>query len=161
MPKPKFTPVRDRPGWSRSETGGQSDAIEEVAKTLNGSRPPHTYFVCGCLPDDAGHRLYQIETPDPLEIIQAFEVGARAELSYGENVLPAVLEQMAAVHSHNPIVPFFADAAGLKCTFEEPITEEFGDFLDSMISEGGEIYEDEGSIGVVVQETKFLHLWWD
>lgn len=161
MQMPKFHSIEDRPGWQRADGCGDSEAVEELAMRLNASRPAHTYFVCGFLPDDSQHMLYRIETRDPLDIVREFEVGSHAELSYGENALPTVLEEMTLVHARNPIVPFFADAAGLKCTFERLLTEEFGEFLDSTITEGIEVYGDAGCIGPVVMEEGFLHLWWD
>jgi hypothetical protein len=161
MPSPKFILIEDKPGWSRANVDGDSDSIEELAKTLNAKRPAHTYFVCGLLPDDAQHLLYRVETNDPLGIVSAFQVGTHAELSYGEDAHPAVLEQIALVHARNPIVPFFADSAGLKCTFEQPLRKDFAEFLDSTIREGVEVYANEGYIAPVVMREGFLHLWWD
>jgi hypothetical protein len=163
MSTPKFTPIKGNPGWSYSDADGDSYAVEEFAKTLNMRRPDHTYFVCGMLPDDTRHGLYRIETRDTIEIIRAFQVGTHAEISYGVDEHPAVLEQMTKVHAYNPIVPFFADCAGLKCTFERTLTQEFGDFLESTITVGDEIYgaSDEGVLGPVVVREGFLHLWWD
>ena len=158
---PEFETIEGQPGWFRAKGGSDVYEIEELARRLNSSRPPHTYFVCGFLSDDQQHMLYRIETRNPLDILREFEVGSHAELSYGENALPMVLEQMALLHSQNAIVPYFADAAGLKCTFEGPLTEEFAEFLDSTISEGVEIYADAGHVGPVVIREKFLHLWWD
>ena len=161
MPSPEFIPIGDKPGWSRADVAGDSHAVEELAKTLNAKRPAHTYFVCGFLPDDAQHFLYCVETRDPLDIVRAFQVGTHAELSYGEDAHPAVLGQMALVHARNPILPFFADAAGLKCTFEQPLREDFAEFLDSTITEGVDVYAEEGYIGPVVMRERLLHLWWD
>lgn len=161
MPSPEFIAIEDKPGWSRAEVVGDSYAIEETAKTLNAKRPAHTYFVCGRLSDESQHVLYRVETRDPLTIISAFQVGTHAELSYGADAHPAVMEQMASVHARNPIVPFFADAAGFKCMFEQPLQKDFAEFLDSTITEGVEIYADEGCIGPVVMREGFLHLWWD
>ena len=161
MPEPDFSPVRCRPGWSRADAAGDGDALEELAKTLNDTRPADTYFVCGLLPDDTQLHLYRIETRDPLDIIKACEVGTQAALSYGKDAHPTVLKEMALVQARNPIVPFFADLAGFKCTFEQPVSEEFAEFLDSVITEGSEAYADEGYIAPVVMRTKFLQLWWD
>jgi hypothetical protein len=161
MPMPRFTAVPDQPGWSRADVDGDSYALEEVARKLNEQRPTDTYFVCGALPCDDFHSLYRVETRDPLDIVRAFQVGTHAELSYGEDAHPAVLDQMAAVHARNPIVPFFADAAGFKCTFERPVGKEFAEFLDSAICEGAEAYADEGYVGPVVMREGILRLWWD
>jgi hypothetical protein len=169
MPQPHFSPIADRPGWFVSDTNGDYDSFMELAKRLNEARPPHTYFVCGMLPYARSPKLYRITTHDPLDVIREFEVGSHAEMSYGENANPAVLEQMALVHARNPIVPFFADSAGFKCTFEKPLTVEFGEFLDETIEEGAEAYlsgyegyEEVGwLIGPLVIRDGFLHLWWD
>jgi hypothetical protein len=161
MPAPHFVLMKDRPGWSRAALDEEWDVLEGLAKTLNDTRPSQTYFICGALPDDTRHVLYRIETDDPLEIIKACEVGSHAEASYGENALPVVLGEMAKVHARNPIIPFFADAAGLKCTFEQQLTDEFADFLESTITEGCEAYADDGYIAPAVMRDKFLQLWWD
>ena len=105
--------------------------------------------------------MYRIESDDPLEIIKAFDVGSHAIDSYGIDALPKVLEEMAQAHASNPIVPFFADPAGLKCTFERPLTDEFVDFLESNVTEGCEAYADEGYLGPTVLREKCLRLWWD
>jgi len=160
MPLPEFEPIKGKPGWHRANVGSNVQAVEEMAGRLSESRPPHTYFVCGFLPDDTQYALYRIETRDPLVIVQDFEVGSHAPYSK-EDVPTTVLAQLALVHASNPIVPFFADSAGLKCTFERPLTEEFAELLDSTITEGVEIYADEGYIGPVVMREKILHLWWD
>lgn len=68
---------------------------------------------------------------------------------------------MALVHARNPIVPFFADSAGLKCTFEQSLQEDFAEFLDAVITEGTQVYAEEGYIAPVVMREGFLHLWWD
>ena len=156
-----YTSIKEKPGWGRAEIAGDSCTVEELAIMLNSTRPARTYFVCGLLPDDSRYYLYRIETLDPLDIVRAFQVGTHAEISYGVDAHPAVLEQMALVHTRNPIVPFFADSAGLRCTFERPVCEDFADFLDATIMEGFEAYEEEGCIGKVVMREGFLHLWWD
>jgi hypothetical protein len=161
MPTPKFTAVEDKPGWSRADIVVDSYAAQEMARTLNAKRPAHTCFVCGALPDDGPHSLYRIETRDPLDITRDFQVGTHAELSYGEDAHPAGLEQMAMVHARKPIVPFFADDAGLKCTFEQPLREDFAEYLESVITEGVEAYADEGYIAPVVMREGVLRLWWD
>lgn len=164
MPSPTFTAINERPGWSRaSNVSDDWDVIEEMAKTLNSTRPARTYFVCGRLQGDSQHFLYRVEIGDPIEIIKAFQVGTHAAESYGEDAHPAVLEQMTQVHARNPIVPFFADPAGLKCTFEKPLSQDFAKFLDSVITEGVEAYadEDEGYIAPVVMREGLLRLWWD
>lgn len=156
-----FTSIKTKPSWSRAEIAGDSCAAEELAITLNSTRPARTYFVCGLLPDDSRYHMYRIETLDPLDIVRDFQVGTHAEISYGVDAHPAVLEQMALVHARNPIVPFLADSAGLKCTFERQVCEDFADFLDATIMEGFEAYEEAGCIGIVVMSEGFLHLWWD
>ena len=161
MPSPKFIPVEGMPGWSRAGISGDLPRIEDLARSLNANRPPHTYFVCGLLPDDAQVLLYRIQGSNPLDIVRVFQVGAHAESSYGEDAQSAVLAQLALVHAQNPLVPFFADSAGLKCAFERPIESVFAEFLDSTITEGIEIYADEGCIGPVVMTEGYLHLWWD
>src|SRR5262249_54462380 len=121
----KFTPVGGKPGWEVAEINGDWEELSEHAKTLNKTRPAQTYFVCGCLPQDSPPHLYRIQTSSPLEIIEAFQVG-----NHDLEALPAVLDQMAEVHARNPIIPFFADDAGLQCTFENPLTNDFCAFLD-------------------------------
>lgn len=158
MTGPQFEQVHGRPGWFKAAGAG-----EQTAMVMNQTRTPNTYFVFGWLRDDAEPALFRIETNNPLEIIHAFEVGARAAETYGVDVRKAVLEQIAVVHAQNPIVPFFADEAGLKCTFEGPLTSEFAEFLNEAIVEGAEAYvdEEEMDIGTAVLRDGFLQLWWD
>jgi len=160
MNSPKFVALKDKPGWARSELAEDRHAIEDRAKSLNLNRPPGTYFVCGHLADDNRHHLYRIETGDALEIVRAFRVGTHAA-SYVPGANSEVIEELALVHSRNPIVPFFADVAGLKCTFERPIEREFADFLDDVIAGGIEAYADEGCIAPIVMRDGYLQLWWD
>ena len=140
--------------------GKKLDA-DGLARSLNEERSAHTYFVCGARPGDGPHRLYRVETRDPLDIVRAFQVGTHAALSYGVDAHPTVLKEMAMVHARNPVVPFFADAAGLKCTFEQPVREDFAEFLESAISEGVEAYAEEGYIAPLVLREGMLRLWWD
>jgi hypothetical protein len=164
MPEPFFIQLNNKPGWSRApERVDDPCALEEIAKDFNRKRGPHTYHVCGLLTGDSQHWLYRVETGDPIEIVRTFEVGTHAEISYGESALPKVLQQMMLVHARNPIVPFFADPAGLKCTFEQPLSAEFADFLESVINEGVEAYadEEEGYVGPAVLREGILRLWWD
>ena len=170
LPSLAFEAVEGRSGWYRAE--GICDSLNivdsqkmvDLAKRLNESRPAQTYFVCGSLNDDRGLILYRIETRNPLDIVREFEVGLHQGST---DVVAMVLEEMAQIHARNPIVPYFADAAGLKCTFELPLTKQFGKFLDATLTEGLEIMveiaweNDEDEIGPIVRRTKCLELWWD
>jgi hypothetical protein len=159
--QPKFSPVPDKPGWHRANLGNDSSKIETMAKERNQSRPAHTYYVCGLRNDDSPHALYRIETADPLEIVKGFKVGSHCD--YIPNIESKVLRELAKVHERNPLIPYFADAAGFKCTFEQALTADFAQLLDSTITEGLEIYSesDEGEFGSIVIKEGFLHLWWD
>jgi hypothetical protein len=170
LPLLAFEAIEGRPGWYRADRGCDSlnivelSKLIELTKRLNESRPAHTYFVCGSLADDRGYILYRIETHNPLDVVRGFEVGSHQG---SDDVVATVLEEMALVHAQNPIVPFFADSAGLKCTFDLALTEQFGEFLDTALTEGLEIMvedaweNDEDGIGQGVRRTKCLELWWD
>ena len=161
MPELEFSVVNAERAWYRASAGNDYLKVEEMAKELNRSRPTNTYFVCGLRQDDSTHMLYRIETSDPLEIVREFEVGSHCD--YIPDIGSKVLQELAVVHERNPLVPFFADAAGFKCTFEIPLDDDFAEFLDSSVGEGLEIYaqSDDGEFGSVVLKSGFLHLWWD
>jgi hypothetical protein len=86
-----------------------------------------------------GYELFRIQTNDPIEIIRAFDVGRHGEESYGSD--PAQLwKELALVHARNPIVPYLADDACLEFEFEQPISKEFGTFLNETLTDGLEEY---------------------
>ena len=76
-----FTPHTCKVGWS-SASYGDWQSVEKMAMKLNESRPLGIYFVCGTLEDDVEHLLYKIETNDPLEIIEGFNVGSHNEICF-------------------------------------------------------------------------------
>lgn len=176
----KFLRVEKRPNWSRVLKDGDDEELIELARELNGERCEGVYYVYALLPDDnkweertvngvvvqfgrdVATRLYRVETNDPLEIVRACNVGGHGNISYGIDP-KAVWEQLAAIHSKNPIRPFFADEAGFQCEFDQPITDEFAAVLDQTITEGVEAYaeEDDGGIGEWVRRDGYLRLWWD
>jgi hypothetical protein len=176
--------MHNKPGWSRADVSGDTEELIEIASTLNKTRPRNVYFVVGffsyfvdaelsdqipaqvgdnayLLSDGGGPALYRIETEFPLQIIEAFGISSHSP----SGGVDALIEQMAAIHKRNPIVPFYADDATLQCTFERPLTKDFCDFLDEVVVEGVESYAQEddwdGTIGSIVMNEGCLRLWWD
>ena len=114
------------------------------------------YCICGMTGSD-GYHLYLVPAKGVRSVIEAFAVG-----SHGGDDVDSVFEQLAAANAVNSLVPYFADAAGLKARFSKPVTPELISLLeDSLLSAEPMMDEDEGSIAAYVEENRGIHLWWD
>ncbi len=151
-----FMPHPEREGWLVSQAEGESIELEQQALDINDQHKAEGYFaICGWFPGDDHHRLYLVPDHDPVQIARDFEVGAQGDEQ------EEAIEQIMLVQKQNPIVPFFADPAGLKFKFRKPITEEFVSFLEATLSAGvdEQMLNEDGEFNV--RETEFVHLWWD
>lgn len=160
----KFEPLADRPGWFVSKAA-ISDVDDTTANNINqrGGCKSH-YAVCGWLPEDEGYKFYLVPAGDPLRLIRDFEIGSHNADDWSKT-LEILVKEVRVIHAANPIIPFFADAAGFKFSFENPITDGLVELIESTATEGIEglanIRDDKGGISDGLKLRGFLHLWWD
>ncbi len=151
------------PGWfAAPELGQDAAAIEAEALRIQSSALQQGYFaVCGLLHGERGYRLFLAPSNDAVAVARVFEIGEHAA-DYDPEGQARALREIAAVQEQNPLIPFFADAAGFKARFANPITEELTAFLESTLSDAEPMMDDEdGSITEYVRTQKGIHLWWD
>lgn len=151
-----FVPSPEKAGWFICETEADQAELENIAERLNDQQKAKGYLaVCGWLPDGENHKLYLVPDRDPVSVARDFAVGTHGDEHH------EVIDELLLVQKENPIVPFFADPAGIKFKFRKPITDEFVRFLEATLSAGmdDQMFNDDGELNV--QETGFVHLWWD
>lgn len=120
------------------------------------------YAVCGLFEAVEQYQIYLVPVGNPGELIEDFEVSTHAAF-YASDTPKSVRAEVEAVHAYSPILPFFADAAGFKFSFQNPITPELLDFLEQNVTAGMEamMEGDDGSIRPFIAREKYVHLWWD
>jgi hypothetical protein len=152
-----FARIDDGEGWLLSKTRGGSEKIEDKALKLQKLAHDKGYYcICGTV-DDEGYGLYLVPEKGVRYVIEKFYVGSHA------GVEPeSVYDEIAVADGQNPLIPFFADEAGLKARFSKPVTEELIAVLeDTLLSVEPMMDEDEGTIAGYVRQNHGLHLWWD
>ncbi len=162
-------PFEDQPGWFVADLEDGPYAVEARARSSNETNAaPGYYAVCGALDGiDDSHRLYLIPAGDPGVVAETFGVGGHGAY-YSMESPGQVRAQVEAIHAQNPIVPFFADAAGFKFGFQKEITPELLAFIDRTLTVGLEAMIEasweaggEGEPSAFVAREKHVHLWWD
>jgi hypothetical protein len=111
------------------------------------------------------HRLIAIEGIDDPEMVRICEVGAHNEPVSGRR-RPEVYEAMVAVYQKQPFAINFADPAGLKAYFLNPLSEaearEFEWVVVCLSPEAYNFADEEGvELWELMRRTGELILWWD
>ena len=152
-----FTRIEDDDGWFLSKTRGDPERIERKALDLQkAARAKGYYCICSTV-DDEGYGLYLVPEKGVRYVIEKFYVGSHAGAEP-----ESVYEEIAAADGQNPLVPFFADIAGLKARFSKPVTEELISILEETLSSVEPMMdEDEGTVAGYIRQHQGLHLWWD
>jgi hypothetical protein len=153
-----FSPVEAPKGWYAT-ADSQSDAypLIERALALQGEALAKGYYcICGLM-EDGGYRLYLAPAIGVKSILEPFQIGA-----HGGDAIESVFAQISDADIMNPLIPYFADPAGLKAKFSKPITNQLIELLEETVLDAEIMMDDEdGTIGEFVRTNKEIQLWWD
>lgn len=165
------TPIRELPAeWHVGELA--STASFEIPPA---SSDPTRINIFGYREGNDGHRIYNIPASTPVaEICHVFHVGSHNSYANDfdpvENVkrVATLMTKVAEIKSGRVE---FADPAGLKFRFTDPITKDELHKVESLFPEedqiklGLDVYISEwdgvGSILTPILKRNLLHLWWD
>ena len=151
------------PGWYATAIRGEDAApIEADALRIQQGALQKGYFaVCGTLNREPGYRLFLAPSNDVVSVARIFGVGRHAA-DYDPEAHARALREIAAVQKRSFLIPFFADAAGFKARFTEPVTDELITFIERTLSDVEPMMDDDdGSITKYLKSEKGIHLWWD
>ncbi|MEN9358498.1 MAG: hypothetical protein RL095_33 [Verrucomicrobiota bacterium] len=166
-----FFEVPGKPGWKK----GRQAKPEEIGAVPQSKAPDGFFDLWGLIEeaDPAGHRLYRMPSNvSAREIVETFDVGSHGCNSYGlshHQVQETVISRAESMLAMLPGRFIFADSAGLKIQFLEPVTEahlrQINQLFERTGSEGGEYYhsmwDGESEMYQEVKDTGVFHFWWD
>jgi|GEM_PF-4987034 hypothetical protein len=153
-----FEPLNDSDGWYVFGDGSDDpESAEQQALALQKESLDKGYYcVCGVVGDE-GYGLYLVPQKGIRYVIETFEVG-----SHGGAEPESVFAEIELADAENPLIPYFADKAGIKAKFTKPVTKELLAILEeSMSSIEAMMDPEEGSIDGYIREHNGIHLWWD
>jgi len=143
-------------GWFVSGGAEDYESVEKKALTMQREALAKGFYcVCGAVGGE-GHRLYLVPQRGVRYIIETFEVGSK------DGIEPeSVYSEISEADASNPLIPYFADGAGLKAKFSEPVTDELLTVLDESLSSVEPMMDDDGEIRPYIKKQNGIHLWWD
>ena len=151
-----FESLDDYDGWYVAGGGEDPEVVEKKALTIQrDALAKGFYCVCGIVGEE-GYGLYLVPKRGVRYVIETFEVGSHVG-SEPESVYSEIAEADAA----NPLIPYFADASGLKAKFSMPVTDELLAVLSESLSSGESMMDDDGEIHPYIKKHNGVHLWWD
>ncbi len=153
-----YDPIDDDDGWWVSQVS-DSDCtpIEKKALALQEAALSKGFYCICSNYEDGEYHMFLVPANGVRYVIEKFGVG-----SHAGSEPASVYEEIAAADAKNPMVPFFADEAGLKARFSKPVTKALLAILeDSLYSVEAMMDDGYKSVDDYIQKNQGVHLWWD
>jgi|SRR5882724_7382404 len=151
-----FEKLDDWDDWYVSGDGSlDSEAAEKLALTLQTeSLRKGLYCVAGVVED--GYGVYLVPQKGIKYVIGSFDVG-----SHGQDSPESAYDEVREADAKNPLIPYFADEAGIKAKFSKPVSEDLIALLLDSMSSVEAMMEDDDDVEGYIRKNNGIHLWWD
>jgi hypothetical protein len=153
-----FEPLDNPVGWyATPEAKHDCYPLIDLALKLQASAlAKGHYCICG-MKGHEGYHLYLAPATGVKSVLAPFAIG-----SHGGDDVESVFAQIGEADAENPLIPYFADGAGLKAKFSKPVTAQLLELLERTIVDGEIMMsDDDGSIREFVKANNEIQLWWD
>jgi hypothetical protein len=101
----QFEPLPSRAGWFTARDVADQDAHDVASRIHSQFEVGPEMVFCGLSLEAAPNRVYLVESSDPVELVQEFQVGSHA--FYDSEVVDKTYRMLAAIYRFAPFTPVF------------------------------------------------------